>query len=441
MEEIYLNRLSTFASNIKDLSDKALSLYSSSSWNNNQLEQARITVSKLTSILNRFNTELYQYFNQSVCPNADEVSILTSIQLEGEEALAELNTKVQAKKDPQPSTSNLNSFRGKLPELHLPSFKGDVLEWFQFWDQFSSNIDQRNLRDVDKLLYLKASLKGEARTVIDGLETTNDNYKIAVTTLKERYGKGVKIIDAHYSTLYKLERAEKSEDCRKTLDAIERHLRVLRSLGENTDHNHLRFLIMEKFPQDIIYEMKMKMSADTIEEMRKHLDIIISAREDAKGASESTSKEIHYTTETLHVKDNSSKKFFNNSRFNRNGNKGYKNFRPSTSTFNNCSIVRKRQHEPKMESTDETYNKRQKFTCVFCHEAHYNDKCTKFKTMSERKSRLQNRCYNCFEFGHRANLCKRKNTCPHCGTYGHHNRALCPKNLHNGQEPTKTIEM
>lgn len=81
------------------------------------------------------------------------------------------------------------------------------------------------------------------------------------------------------------------------------HLRVLQSLGENTDHNRLRYLIIEKFPGYLIYEMRMKMKEDTVGEMRTQLEVIISAREEGNKTrpSNNTTEKSNYTVETLHV--------------------------------------------------------------------------------------------------------------------------------------------
>ncbi|XP_063382181.1 uncharacterized protein LOC134668668 [Cydia fagiglandana] len=442
MEAILLNRLATFATNIKEHQVKASELCACRPWGKDQLEQAAIIASKLQSILGRFQSDLYQYFNLSKDPNADEISNVTAIQLDGDEVLAELNARIQADKDTRQVKSDPTTNRSKLPELDLISFHGDVLEWTQFWDQFSSNIDQRNIRDVDKLLYLKASLKGEAKTIIDGLETTNDNYKIAIDTLRERYGNRVQIVDAHYSSLYKIKKATKPEDCRKTLDELERHLRVLQSLGEDTNQNHLRFLFMEKFPEDIIYEMKLKLKIESIEEIRKQLNAIISAKEDAKRISvETKDMETTFTTETLHIRDKFVKKS-NDSRIKHrviNMREKPNKFRKNTSTFSNTFTPKKRTYKANSESNNaQASEKRRKLECIFCQENHYNDACTKFKTLAERKDKIPNRCYICLKIGHRQNECRITHICYHCGERNQHNRALCPKKLLQATETSSS---
>lgn len=430
MDEIYLTRLNKFVSELKILSNNSKILNVLKSWNDEEYEQAKIIAAKLQAVITRFNTELYQYFNTVTNPNADEISSLTTDQLEAEESLAELNAHIQSKRDrtARSTTSGYqhhHSNRGKLPELNLPTFDGNVLQWTQFWDQFSSNIDQRELRDVDKLLYLKTSLRGDAKTILDGLETTNDNYKIAVSTLTNRYGRKSQIVDAHYSKLYKLARAESYDECRKTLDEIERHLRVLNSLGENTEHNHLRFLLMEKFPEDIIYELKLKLKDDTIQELRKELQLVLTAREDARRTCEEVNgKGRCFTTETLLTHE---------SRFKRKPRQGkpeankndYKRFKPTLAAFNK-TYDNKRKFDGEENRSAHT-QKRRKISCIFCSGDHFNDECTKVKTIQLRKAKLNNRCFLCLNLGHSARKCERKlQACFHCKKVGHHNRALCP---------------
>ena len=89
----------------------------------------------------------------------------------------------------------------KLPKLDFPKFSGDILSWKEFWDSFHAAIDQnQSLAQVDKLNYLKAKLEGHRVSAISGLELTGDNYSVAVTILKERFGKEQVVKDAIQKT-------------------------------------------------------------------------------------------------------------------------------------------------------------------------------------------------------------------------------------------------
>ncbi|XP_047992993.1 uncharacterized protein LOC125238618 [Leguminivora glycinivorella] len=254
----------------------------------------------------------------------------------------------------------------------------------------------------------------------------------------------IQIIDAHYSSLYKVKKAMKPQDCRKTLDELERHLRVLQSLGEDTNKNNLRFLFMEKFPEDVIYELKLKLKTESTEEIRKQLNAIITAKEDVDRINaEDKNIEPTFTTETLHVKinkvkDNNKhlKKFTGERKFKNEYNMKPKGkpikTEPGTSTFSSVDR-RKRPYEANNESRNQyPPKKRDRKDCIFCHGDHFNDSCPRFTTLAERKGKLSDRCFICFKYGHRQNTCRTTHVCHYCGARNRHNRALCPdKELQN----------
>ncbi|KAK9692739.1 Protein of unknown function (DUF1759) [Popillia japonica] len=87
--------------------------------------------------------------------------------------------------------------------MELSKVNGNVLKWYEFWDHFPSNVYDRNIKDVDKLLYLRSVFEGAAKKAIEGFEITSANCKLVIDTLRERYGKTGAIVDAHYVVLYR----------------------------------------------------------------------------------------------------------------------------------------------------------------------------------------------------------------------------------------------
>ena len=87
------------------------------------------------------------------------------------------------------ATDSENS--SKVPKLNVPTFDGEVLHWRQFWEQFHVSIhSQKNLSDAEKLVYLQQAIKqGSARSAIEGLSQSGDQYKEAVDCLKSRYNR------------------------------------------------------------------------------------------------------------------------------------------------------------------------------------------------------------------------------------------------------------
>ncbi len=77
----------------------------------------------------------------------------------------------------------------RLPRLEVPLFDGNMLHWRNFWEQFSISVHSRSsLSPAEKLVYLQQALKdGPARSTIEGLSRSGDNYDEAVRYLKTKY--------------------------------------------------------------------------------------------------------------------------------------------------------------------------------------------------------------------------------------------------------------
>ena len=76
----------------------------------------------------------------------------------------------------------------KLPQIQLPSFSGRYADRLPFADQFKTAIgDSTKLSNVQKLVYLKSSVKGDAERLIKNIATTEDNYEVAMQILDYRY--------------------------------------------------------------------------------------------------------------------------------------------------------------------------------------------------------------------------------------------------------------
>ena len=96
----------------------------------------------------------------------------------------------------------------KLPQLDMPTYNGDRLKWTEFWDTFETTIDQNgSLSEVEKSKYLNSKLTGEAKLAVSGILLSNENYKVAVDILKERFGDQQTVVNSHYAELINLSSA------------------------------------------------------------------------------------------------------------------------------------------------------------------------------------------------------------------------------------------
>lgn len=76
----------------------------------------------------------------------------------------------------------------KLPHISIPVFGGNYTDWQSFHDLFMALIHKNeSLEDVQKLHYLKSSLKGDAEALLRQFSVTGENYTEAWSILKKRY--------------------------------------------------------------------------------------------------------------------------------------------------------------------------------------------------------------------------------------------------------------
>ena len=60
--------------------------------------------------------------------------------------------------------------KAKLPKLVNSKFKGTAWDWFRFWNQFETEIDQQdNITPVTKYSYLKEFLLPHVQKLVDSL--------------------------------------------------------------------------------------------------------------------------------------------------------------------------------------------------------------------------------------------------------------------------------
>ena len=105
------------------------------------------------------------------------------------------------------------------------------------WDAVHKN---KKLSKIEKFNYLKGELGGEALKAISGLQLSNDNYDVAIDTLKTRLGRDQELVDLHYTQLISLQPAtNKTSSLRSLLNDIEKHIRCLSILKPNVNKTYL----------------------------------------------------------------------------------------------------------------------------------------------------------------------------------------------------------
>ena len=85
----------------------------------------------------------------------------------------------------------------KLPKLKITKFEGTALDWFWFWNQFETEINQVQISLISKFSYLEELLFLKVRLLIDGLPFTSEGYARAKSILTSRYGKPSEVAASH----------------------------------------------------------------------------------------------------------------------------------------------------------------------------------------------------------------------------------------------------
>ena len=319
------------------------------------------------------------------------VETLLQIHAETQQQTGELLRQVATKAVDKSNRENLSSAI-RLPKLEMSTFDGNVMLFQEFWDMFTAAIHtNKNLSDTEKLTYLKESVVGKAREVLQGLSITAPNYRVAVELLTERFGDKQTAINAHYAKMLALSVTDnQTTSLRDFYDEIEKHMRALAAVGEDISQPIFISLITSKLPKQTMLQLEMKRGKEpwSVKLLRESLSNYVSAKEATDRQSVSVSK--HNDQERART--------------------GTSGARHETSSAQSLVLNAKVHKPPK---------------CWYCQESHFTDECKKFFSLESRKQKVQGKCFICLREGHIAPSCPDPWGCFHCKKKTHH-RSLCP---------------
>ncbi|XP_065056418.1 uncharacterized protein LOC135684709 [Rhopilema esculentum] len=277
-------------------------------------------------------------------------------------------------------SSSTRKARAKLPKLELQTFDGTPQDWPEFWDAFSSTVDDdEDLPDAVKFQYLKKSLLEPAKSVISGFKMTASNYRAAVELLHQRFAKPTVIKRAHINEMLKINSVydERRVDRMRSLhDSVETHFRGLEALhvNEETYASIVVPVLLEKIPQAVRLNMVRASSKDHLEwSVRDFL--------------ESLSKEIEVREVQAPI--------FGTGGTER---RGYAPRRMADRIIDGTATAL------------HTWRADSQKRCAFCQENHEEERCSKITNLDTRKSiiRKYGRCFVCIRKGHKAVDCRSK---------------------------------
>lgn len=284
----------------------------------------------------------------------------------------------------------------KLPQIQLPLFSGVYEEWQSFQDMFISLIhNNANLSAVQKLHYLKSSLKGEPENLLRSLSTTETNYQEAWDKLTRRYN------NKRYNSNEILKRLfaqkpisnESAPAIKQLLDTTSACLKSLKNLGIDIKSWDviINYLIVSKLDYETRRLWETEISRSTSDDFPTWDQLV---------------EFLETRFRTLEMISGT---------------------KPNVKPINNTNLSTKHATNQKMfhstvqdgERDKKEYNK----VCVFCSNQHLLYQCKQFasKSPEERSEFVQSKrlCFNCFSSTHNVRSCHQSTCCRRCGRRHH----------------------
>lgn len=127
----------------------------------------------------------------------------------------------------------------KLPAISIPCFDGSYEHWLEFRDTFLSLVHNcDSITPIQKFHYLKSALKYNAKSVIDSLEFSADNYEVAWELIINRFDNTKLLVHNHIKSIFSIQTLQKESpgQLRKLIDTILKNIRALKLLNEPVQH-------------------------------------------------------------------------------------------------------------------------------------------------------------------------------------------------------------
>ena len=225
------------------------------------LEQNEIQLSDYKALLAEIHAELL------IVEDQESIRDMLEQHCETEMTLFQCSHKIRKLLKSCHTTSSVTSLHTdtaragvKLPKIEVPSFDGDIMKWKQFWDQFRVSVhDSSNLNDAERMVYLQQALKdGSARSIIEGLAQSGEQYSEAIECLTSRFDRPRLIHQSHVKMIIEAPsiREGNGKEIRKLHDIIQQHVRALRSIGKEPSPSFITSIIELKLDTTTMFEWR-----------------------------------------------------------------------------------------------------------------------------------------------------------------------------------------
>lgn len=183
------------------------------------------------------------------------------------EFITELHSSTNKKKNDSVSDSAeiQDNHEIKLPPIAVPTFDGNYKNWVTFQEIYEKIIHKnKRLEKVEKMHYLKTSVKGEAHKLIQHLTTSETNYDAAWDLLNNRFNNQRIIFSAHLDAILNQPTIlnESAYMLKQLHDTTQEHLHAIKNLKVDTKSwgSLLAHIIIKKVDTEThkLYEQTLK---------------------------------------------------------------------------------------------------------------------------------------------------------------------------------------
>ncbi|XP_071582286.1 uncharacterized protein, partial [Temnothorax nylanderi] len=292
--------------------------------------------------------------------------------------------------------------RAGLPIIKLPEFDGSQNDWLSFKDLFCSIVlTNTSLSSVEKLQYLKTSLKGSAALLLKNTQLTSANFQKAWEALIAFYENTRLLVNEALQSLFSLKRMTKEsatemEQLYTNITQIYRTLETLKRPVQTWD-DVLVFITIQRLDANSVKAWENQLGAAKQPPTWQQVSTFLFDRFHTLQAVEKCrlNSRSHPALAASHFQGKS-----------KNDKSGKSN------------------------------------TCVICSEKHYVAYCPQYtsKTVPQRMAIISKHklCFNCLGL-HRASTCRTTKRCQKCGSKHHTTiHSLNKKSTNSDQSSTKT---
>jgi hypothetical protein len=167
---------------------KYVSSFDTSAYDRAEIEVRETLLEQVRDVFEKVQTELED-------SDVDNSELSARVEFEN----IYLETKVRMRVIHRESTQTSNRENEvRLPKIDIPVFDGNLKAWPNFRDVFESIIHKNvNITPIQKLIYLKGSLTGEASDIIQSLPSSGANYSTAWNSIVDRYD-NIQLLVSHH---------------------------------------------------------------------------------------------------------------------------------------------------------------------------------------------------------------------------------------------------